>query len=211
MGLTDKIKEKYGDDNDSTPTPDNDPYSGGGDMPMECGDYVAEILPDYTTTQKTNQNKPKPEGEMAKVQFKILGPKYENRHVFENYNFDCPGAKDEDYEDEQLDKLLWLAACCDVDNFSDVKQLHGGKCIITTGLERDEYKGEISYDPCIWGVKHVSEGPAEGPRGDQPDIWHEAYEYRKNGEDPKKGGGSTDNQASGGNNQSSYDDSEIPF
>lgn len=205
MGFADKLKDKHGDPNDYEAS--EDAFSGGNlDLPVKPGTYHVEILPDHTAEQDTSKG-----GEMLTVQCKIKGPKYAGRHMFFRFIYDCPS--NEEFEDDQIDRLMWLAKCCGITGAPSVSDWAGCQFIAQTGLEVNEYKGEVEYQPTLWGAAPLWDGPADGPYpdGDQPDIWHDAVAFAKGQYDPrdgKSGGGST---SGGGAPQSSYDEDDVPF
>jgi len=202
MGLTDKIKEKYGDDADNYEA-DEDAFGGNSDLPTKPGAYHVEILSDHTEERSTKSG-----GEMLNLECKVKGPKYAGKHFFFRFIYDCPSNRE--FEEEEIDRVMLLAEVCGIDGAPEVDDWAGREFIAETGLEQNEYQGELEYRETLWGVRPTSDGPAEGPWDDsqQPDIWEEARAFHEDGIDPRDGGGG---DVPGGNNQSSYDDSEIPF
>lgn len=206
MGFADKCKEKYGDP--SNYSVDEDAFGGSNlDLPLKPGAYHVKIVPDNTEEVETNKNESGPNGEMLKLDLKVIGPKYKNRRIFENFVFDCPSNRD--FEQEEEDKIMVLAGICGIDGYPEVHDWTGKEFIAITGLETNEYKGELEYQATLWDVRPLSDGPAEGPwpDDDQPDIWEEAVAFAKGEYDPRK----PDDPSGGQSNTQHVDDSDIPF
>jgi hypothetical protein len=190
MGLKDKAQQKYGDPEDYKDKDFSDSFNTNLDLPVKPGAYLVEIQKDNTEERETKSG-----GEMLNLEVKILGPEQKNRHIFDRFIYDCP--KNRDFEKQQLDQILHIASCCDVEPTPE--KLWGQKFIAETGLEYNDGKDqdgnqqwEESYDAVIWGARPASDGPASGAYDDdeQPAIWQDAVELAKGGD----GGDGTDDE-----------------
>jgi len=201
MGFADKLKEKHGDPDNYTA--DEGAFGGPDlDLPLKPGAYVFEIQPDHTDEVSTSSG-----GEMLKLDLKVMGPKYEGRRLFENFVYDCP--KNRDFEEEESDRIMLVADVCGIDGYPEIHDWTGKQFIGVTGLETNEYKGDLEYQATLWDVRPLSDGPAEGPwpDDDQPDIWEEAVAFAKGDYDPRR----PDDLSGGQSNTQHVDDSDIPF
>jgi len=208
MGLADKLRDKHGDPDDYEP--DKDSFGGNLDLPLKPGAYHVEIQPDNTAEVDTSSG-----GEMLKLDLKVKGPKYANRRIFENYVFDCPSNRD--HEEKEQDRIMLVADACGIEGYPEVHDWSGCEFIAETGLELNEYKGEIEYQATVWDVRSLSDGPAEGPRPDdkQPDIWDEAVAFAKGEHDPRDGAApdrpGVDKGHSASGDADAFEKDEIPF
>jgi len=205
MSLADQAQQKYGDPEDYADKDFSDAYDTGLDLPIKPGEYLVEVLGDFTDEKETKSG-----GEMLKVDMQIQAPTAEDRRIFENYVYDCPG--NEPFGQEEMQRALHLYQCAGVQGDPTPEALVGQKVIVRTGLEWNDYK-EGEFQPTVWDVKPASDGPAAGPHDDedQPDVWQEAMEFAKNGTRPdgKVSGGS-----GGGGGQKktkSFSEDSIPF
>jgi len=198
MGMADKLQGTQAPDDSGA-----DPFGGDNlDLPTKPGEYLLEVVPDYTTDKKTNSG-----GEMLKMQCKILGPTYEGKHVFFQFIYDCPSNRD--FEKQEKERVMYLWKKCGGEGVPDASDFHGRRFIARLGLEENTYKGKTEYRETLWGVKAESEGPASGPFSDDkmPDVWHKAVAHAKG-----EGGDDINESVDEPQGESDpFDDDEIPF
>lgn len=203
MSLADKAKQKYGNPDEYADKDFSGAYDTGLDLPLKPGEYLVEVLEDFTQEKETGSG-----GEMLKVDLEVKGPTSEKRRIFQSYIYDCP--KNRDFGAEELERALHLYKCAGVEGDPTPESLVGSKVIVRTGLEWDDYK-DGEYQPVVWDVKPASDGPASGPHDDQPDIWHEAVEYAKDGGGSDGGGSEGGGKGGGQKKTKSFDSDSIPF
>jgi hypothetical protein len=153
---------------------DFDPDAVEAGQDFDCippGEYVAEIVASDVTTTKAGN------GEMLKLQFKVIEGSFEGRVIFDQLCYRHENAT------AQLIAQQRLKAICDAvgfkGNLQDSEDLHYQPMRIKVGIRKDK-TGQYSDQNDIKGVKPLSAAPAAAPsRAPAPSQTRPAHDPRQ--------------------------------
>lgn len=199
MGFQDKLKQLHGNAvsiNDIDTTGVLGPKGASG--PHKPGIYTWEVV-------DASDNKSKRGNSYISFEMECKGPEFEGRKTFENFTYDAPAYKGNDRTGFEKDNVAKITAICRACGLSEADPMAtiGKRFVAATGLEKNEYQGEVRYYPAIWDAFTTSEREATGPYPDdeQPKVWFEALKNENKKESSKSSGGIN----------SSLEDDDIPF